>query len=343
MTSNRNIPATGVIAGLYARGLLDHLRERGVDPARLYPAARVTELDQAQGHVEIPLGEWIGMFETAIDALDDPALPLKAGASLRMRHLGVLGHVLMNSATLQEVAAQLARYIRLLGQIGEPTVSVTGTRVELLWNWPFDTAPDPAVAQFMLGARANFMRWLANRPDLRFDAHLHFPRPADLSAYERVFGGELRFAQAHSKMLFSADYLHLPVVSADEDLRLQFEVEAERALQQLSGESALLRELKRVLMRNLANGRVSIDESAASLKMSPRTLQRRLGEIGLSFRAALEQVRQAQAQALLRDPGVSLTQVAFLLGYTEQSTFHNAFRRWLNCSPGAYRKRQLEP
>src|SRR3546814_19402927 len=71
---------------------------------------------------DLPLTEWIAMFDLAIAHCDDPALPLKAGASLHVRHLGVLGHVLMNCQTLGEVAEQLARYIRLLGQIGRPEV-----------------------------------------------------------------------------------------------------------------------------------------------------------------------------------------------------------------------------
>lgn len=334
-------PPGGSIAVLYARGLLDYLRTRGVDPATLYAPLRVAELDRARGHAEIPLTEWIDMFGIAIDALGEADLPLKAGASLRVRHLGVLGHVLMNCATLEEVAAQLARYIRLLGQIGQPVLRVRGAHAELLWSWPYQTPPVDSVAQFMLGARAMFMRWLSNRPDLRYDAEFHFPQPADLSAYEQVFGGRLRFSQAQTKMLFSADYLHLPVVSADEDLRQQVEAQAQSALRELSGEPALLRELKTLLALELAGGHVSIDDAAQRLRLSARTLQRRLCEHTRSFQSVLDEVRQARAEQLLHDPCVSLTQIAFLLGYTEQSTFHNAFKRWTGTSPGAYRRAAL--
>ncbi|TJY59931.1 AraC family transcriptional regulator [Sinimarinibacterium sp. CAU 1509] len=340
VSSNRNIPHTGVIAALYARGLLDYLRARGVDPTQLYAPDRVAHFQRVGGHVEIPLAEWIAMFDTAVDALGEPDLPLKAGGSLHLRHLGVLGHVLMNCATLEEVYLQLARYIRLLGQIGQPALSLHGDEAHLLWSWPYDSPPADAVAQFMLGARAMFMRWLTNRPDLRYDAYFHFPRPRDTRAYEQIFGGALHFSQPHSKMVFSRDYLTLPVVSADEELRQQVEAQAQSLLQQLSGEPPLLRELRSFLARNLANGRVSLELSAQALGTSARTLQRRLSESNLSFQTALDQVRQARAEALLRDPTVSLTQIAFLLGYTEQSTFHNAFRRWTHCSPGAFRRRQ---
>jgi AraC-like DNA-binding protein len=331
----------GVIASLYARGLIDYLRSRGVDPTTLYPADRVRQLEAARGHEEIPLGEWIGMFDRAIDALGEPDLPLKAGASLHVRHLGVLGHVLMNCATLGEVAQQLARYIRLLGQIGQPQLTIEDGRAHLLWIWPHESPPSGAVAQFMLGARSMFMRWLSDRPDLRYDGHFHFPRPRDTSAYERVFGGELHFDRPHSKMVFPAGYMDLPVATADEDLRQQVQARAQSLLRTLEGEPPLLTELKGVLARNLANGRVSLDEAAIALQTSTRTLQRRLGEHRRSFQSVLDEVRLHAAENLLRDASVSLTQIAFLLGYTEQSTFHNAFRRWTGQSPGTWRRRHL--
>ncbi|MEQ1439143.1 AraC family transcriptional regulator ligand-binding domain-containing protein [Fontimonas sp. SYSU GA230001] len=331
----------GLIAALYARGLLDHLRARGVDPADLYPAARVAELEQARGHTEIPLHEWIAMFDTAIAALDDPELPLKAGAGLRMRHLGVLGPVLMNCRTLAEVQRQLARYIRLLGQIGEPVLTVEGDRAHLLWSWPYATRPHAAVAQFMMGARAMFMRWLSNRPDLRYDGYFHFGPPRDPEPYRQIFGGRLHFDQDRSEMRFPASYLELPVVSADEDLRAQVEAQAQAVLRQLSGEPDFVRTLKAVLTHNLARGQVALHEAAAAMDVSARTLQRRLGELGRSYQGILDEVRLASAQNYLRSADTSLTQIAFLLGYSEQSSFHNAFKRWTRLSPGAWRRQHL--
>lgn len=342
MHPNKNTPQPGgLIAALYARGLLDHLRTRGVDPTDLYPPARVAELEQARGHTEVPLHEWIAMFDVAIATLDDPELPLKAGAGLRMRHLGVLGPVLMNCRNLAEVQRQLARYIRLLGQIGEPVLTIDGERAHLLWSWPYATKPHAAVAQFMMGARAMFMRWLSNRPDLRFDGQFHFAAPRDEEPYRQIFGGRLSFNQDHSEMVFPASYMELPVVSADEDLRALVEAQAQAVLRQLSGEPEFVRTLKTALTRNLARGQVALDEAAAAMDISTRTLQRRLGELGRSFQGILDEVRLASAETYLRNTETSLTQIAFLLGYSEQSSFHNAFKRWTQQSPGAWRREHL--
>src|SRR3546814_1181277 len=124
---------------------------------------------------------------------------------------------------------------------------------------------------------------------------------SDLSAYEQVFGVTLRFSQPDSKMIFPAAYMQLPVANADDDLRRQVEARAQSMLQRLSGEPELLRALKAVLSRNLANGRVQLADSASALEMTPRTLQRRLAAFVQSYHRVLEAVRRHAHENLQRD------------------------------------------
>ncbi|MEQ1440628.1 AraC family transcriptional regulator ligand-binding domain-containing protein [Fontimonas sp. SYSU GA230001] len=341
MTPKARAHGSGTISTLYARGLLDYLRERGVDTATLYPAARVHTIEGAYGHEEITIAEWIAMFGPAIAALNEPVLPLLVGASLRLHHLGVLGQVLTGCKTLCEAAAQLRRYIRLLGEIGEPELLVENGQAHMFWTAPpgLPAGSDALIVQHMLGARTSFIRWLVNRPDLRLDAHFHFPRPADLRAYERVFGGELCFSQPRSKLVFPTAWLDLPIGAADEEMRRQIETRAQLLLSNLDGEAPLMVEVKRVLAHNLAAGRVSLEETAKALRVSTRTLQRRLGELDRSFHSVLDEVRRGAAEALLRDPGVPLKEIAFSLGFSDQNGFLIAFRRWTGDSPSSWRHR----
>src|SRR3546814_11437412 len=110
---------------------------------------------------------------------------------------------------------------------------------------------------------------LSDRADLRYDAHLHFPRPADVSAYEQVFGGTLRFSQPDSKMIFPAAYMQLPVANADDDLRRQVEARAQSMLQRLSGEPEARKSGvsgKRVSVRVEPGGRRSLKKKKNSQK-----------------------------------------------------------------------------
>ena len=329
-----------MIAAFYARGLIDYLHARGVEPEELLSADKVVALDSAKGNAEVSMADWVAMLNAAIEALGEPALPAQAGASLHLKHLGMLGHVLMNCTTIGEVQSQLARYIRLLGQIGLPVLTLHGKKAHLLWQWPYDTPAPGVVAQFMLAARATFMRWFSGRNDLIFDVHFHFTAPSDLAPHQRLFGGAIHYGQADSKLVFERGYLDLPVVAADQELRRQVEERAEALLAALSEEPLLLRQLKAALGTRLAHGHATLAHAAAALDTTARTLQRRLSAERLSFQASLDAVRRARAEHLLSESTASLSQIAFLLGYTEQSTFQNAFRRWTGLSPGEFRRRR---
>lgn len=333
------VPDKALIAAFYARGLIDYLRGRGVDPNGLIASDKMAALDAAKGHAEVSMSDWVAMLDSAIAALGEASLPAQAGASLHLRHLGVLGHVLMNCTTLAEVYVQLARYIRLLGQIGQPVLTRQGHEAHLLWQWPYNTPAPGGVAQFMLAARATFMRWLSGRSDLVFDAHFHFPHTEGDAAHHRIFGGVIRYGQAESKLVFPVHYLDLPVVAADEELRRQVEERAQALLATLADEPATLRQLKTVLSTRLAQGHATLGHAAAALGTTIRTLQRRLAAENVSFQSALDSVRRERAEQLLNEGAASLSQIAFLLGYTEQSTFQNAFRRWTGSAPGVYRRR----
>ncbi|WP_162932307.1 AraC family transcriptional regulator [Solimonas sp. K1W22B-7] len=322
----------------YGRSLLEVLRDSGRDPASICPPAWVAELESPES-ARVPLREWLRILESVSVALGEPELGLRVGASyVKLRHMGVLGQAVMSCATLEEGLQLALRYQRLHGDVAEPRVEVRGEQTHMSWVWPHAEPAPPLMVQLMQAARVTYVRWLTNRPDWRFDAWFDFEAPASTAAYSALFGGELRFGQAESRLVAPAAYLRAPIISADGEMRLRAEAAAQSLLKELAGETEFLRQLKTALTQRLAVRRVALEDAAAAMRLSPRALQRRLDGEGRSFRTILEEVRQARATHYLRDPVLSLAQVAFLLGYTEQSTFQSAFKQWTGESPGAFRK-----
>ncbi len=93
-----------------------------------------------------------------------------------------------------------------------------------------------------------------------------------------------------------------------------------------------------VIIDMLPSGGVADEKVAGQLNMSVRSLQRRLKEAGTTFRTLLEAVRKDLAATYIRDPDIELVEVAFLLGFSDQSAFSRAFKRWTGCSPSEARK-----
>ena len=335
------IPANARIATLYAQGLVDYLRDREITLDTLLPGSGLTLGSGAEETQEVSLADWIKLLDAATRELKDPALPARAGASLKPRHLGALGLVLMSCTTLQEAYTQLARYIRLLGQIGQPELSIDGDQATLIWKWPYAGDPPQSVALFMLAARVRFMRWLSDTPDLKVGARIHGTLPGPIEPFREIFGNTVTFEQPHSALRFPRSVLELPVVTADSELRNQAERKAQSLLQVLTNEPDILRQTKRVIVSRLASGRVAVEETARALHISGRTLQRHLRSHNLNYQKILDQVRAECATSLIRDKSIPMAEVAFLLGYRDQSTFNTAYRRWFSTSPGRDRKQQL--
>lgn len=326
------------IAALYAQGLVDYLRTRDIDAATLLPSADFESNDGTNHQGETSLAQWIQLLDTASEVLNEPELPAVAGANLQPRHLGALGHVLMSCTDLQDAYTQLSRYIRLLGQIGQPELVVSDSTAHLIWHWPYPTPAPQSVALFMLAARVRFMRWLTDHHELKVDARFAGAAPGPLEDFERIFGGNIRFGCDDNELIFPASFLSLKIVTADVEFLRQAQERAQSLLQGLDEEPRLIRQIKRVLMSRLASGRLAIDDTAAALHMSSRTLQRRLKQQQMKYQTVLDQVRAECVASLIRDPAIPLAEIAFLLGYQDQSTFQTAYKRWFETSPGKARQ-----
>jgi AraC-like DNA-binding protein len=142
----------------------------------------------------------------------------------------------------------------------------------------------------------------------------------------------------NSLVISAADADRQLSTSNPEMARLHEEI-IQRYLMQLDRENIINR-ARLHLMEQLPSGRVTEDDTARSLNVSKRTLQRKLRENGQTYRSLLERVRVALADRYLQNDAYSMTEIAFLLGYTDTSAFSRAFRNWRGHSP--MRERELK-
>lgn len=163
---------------------------------------------------------------------------------------------------------------------------------------------------------------------------------AALDRYTEAFSVPVRFSAPCTALLFHAERLDDPV-DPDAGARLRvLRAHLELVRQQLErqGEPAELRRIRDAAARNAARHEYSAAALARLLGMSLRTLQRRVDALGTSVRALIDGVRAATARQLITDPELSLYEVAHALGYSTQSAFRRAFRRWTGQSPAQYRR-----
>jgi AraC-like DNA-binding protein len=164
------------------------------------------------------------------------------------------------------------------------------------------------------------------------------PRPANIDEHRWVFGCEVSFDAPEHKVTFHRDALALPVVKADPKLGALIDQYAEELLQRLPRGHALSDRVRQIVAESLCDGDHGLEPIAERLRMSPRTLQRRLQEEDTSHQQLVDELRHELAVKYLAEPNLSIGEVAFLLGFSDPSAFHRAFRRWTGKTPGEHRR-----
>lgn len=343
-------PGQGAANVGYARVVLDYLAERGINAAEVFGAAWLRDvLGEGCGATEpdsaprqrLPIDQWQWMLHRVTDHLNDEALPVRLGAAVRPRHTGLLGFLLMSCDTIGAAAVVLQRYELLLDSANEAVCVPRADSLDIEWHALID-APSPHLVQLALTIWACQGRWLSERPDLICDAAFTFDAPRDpqaLACYQQTFGGTVCFNQPINKLTFPLSYLGIPIVQRNPAVHDLLRVQAEAEMMELASQSGnFLGRLETLLAARLDGGACTLGSIAEALDLTPRTLQHRLDGHGLNFRALLDRVRSRLADQHLRNPALSLSEIAMMLGFADQSAFQHAFKRWHGVSPGEYRR-----
>jgi AraC-like DNA-binding protein len=159
--------------------------------------------------------------------------------------------------------------------------------------------------------------------------------------YEEYFGCEVTFGSDRNEIVFDRAQLERPVTGAQPVIASRLEPYFERALEQLTDDEVIGR-VRRVIARHLERGVVSSNDTARTLGLSLRNLQRKLESAGTSYRALVDEERRGAALRLLDRPEMAIYEVAFALGYGDVGSFVRAFRRWTGEPPSEFRKRRAK-
>ncbi len=328
------------IASGSIRKLATMLTERGVDPTRVLVEAGVDPDILLDRDARVPIERLHRMWDAAL-----ASGPFAEGALLGAERYapgdyGLVGFVAMNSATLGEAVRHVLRYVGLWTDEPGMELADDGTLV-VVYRTPFADSPgyrvatEAAPAEILNGARVLTQTRITPR-EVRF-SHRAL---GDIAGYERFFGCPVRFGAPDIAAVFRIEDLALPLPKADEQLGVYLRTLASEALAKRGvHEATQLGRIRQIIAEALQKGVPSLDEVARRLATSGRTLRRRLDENGTSFRTLLDETRAELARRYVRDPALPLSEVAFLLGFSEPSAFHRAFKRWTETTPAAWQSR----
>jgi len=209
--------------------------------------------------------------------------------------------------------------------------------VELTWQHAEQSGP-PILVGITLAYLLELGRRGTGKPLAARSVEFSHPM-GDMHALEAYFGCRIRTGAQGNRLTLHRRDLDCPFVSYNEELLEMLTPILDRSLDEQQRGGPIIEKVKWILKRNLTGGCLDIRTVASELRMSDRTLQRRLTDEGTSFKHVLAQSRHEQALEYLADPSLSIKEVAFLLGYEDQNSFYRAFRVWAGDTPSSWRAR----
>lgn len=341
MTRSHPAPVQGNISTAYLTVLADYLRPYALTPADGVGGEALQQL--AARSVVVPVNDWRALLADFSQRLQQPDLGLRLGQSANLAHLGLLGYVLQSCGTLGAALERLQRYERLVNDINRlhwrETSSAENdalTEVELSWGQERGR-PGPLVDECAVSTLIQVTRQITGLPGVPSRIDFVNPPPPDMAPYVAFFGCPVRFGQQETRVCFPLAWLALPLQRPDPLLLGLLEKQVDELLRDLPAEADFVQQVRRLMAQQLRGQRITLAGIASDLHVSERTLHRRLQESGTNFRDLWENTRQHLAEEYLRDRRLTLTEVAGLLGFSEQSAFTRSFRRWTGQGPKAWR------
>lgn len=328
----------GHISSHWLRLLFGFLDERGHDAQAILGTAcpEPAELRRLSAQ------QWRQYLELAAAKTSNPALGLQLGHSIQLKQLGTLGYAASAAQTLAEALQRLQQFDRLVYQIDPLNLHIKNGLAILEWHTQVND-PGQIVDETAIASLTTCTQQLLGKDPKYHASHVSFvnPRNAPMQAYLDVFGCKPQFNAASTQLHFPAQWLQQEVAQADRTLLAILDQQAASLLQQIPGDDPFEQDLRRAMSSAIASGDASLARMARSLNLAPRSLQRRLAERELNFQQILDDARAQLAKRYLADNSLPLSEIALLLGYSEQSAFNRAYKRWTGHSPYQSRKALL--
>lgn len=322
--------------------MFDRLAAIGVDVDRILERAKISRALLSPPRGRLTTAEFFGLWDAIEEVAGARDLGLRLGAEALPHKYDISAMAALHSPTLGEALAKLGRYKRLVCP-EEVTVEVAKGEARVSFHWTLAEGDPP---RLLVDATFASVLSLARRGAQKDITPLRVElarRRADVALLSRHFGCEIRFDAPVDLLVLPEAALGEPFVTHNADLLALLLPGLDAELADQGRRRSIAEEARLALLRRMCGDRPSVEKIAEELRVSPRTLQRRLEEAGTSYQRLLDEVRLQSARRLLSRTDLDAGEVAFLLGFEELNSFTRAFQGWEGTTPARYRARGKAP
>jgi AraC-like DNA-binding protein len=316
--------------------MLAAMRSVGLDVEALCSASGFSEAALAQRTNYLAPDEFMSIWRMATKQFGRGTLGLYIGAAIPKGTL--LDYLAGASPTLRVALGQIARYIGLDSR--NVKWALGARQPDGLTTFEEHPSHEPPAVPLQLRefgvaiCTSRLYEWFERRPHEVWFSHAPL---GPIDDYQRVLGCPVHFERELVGLRFDDASLEAPAHRHDPQLFRHLESHAERVLAETPATATFRERVRHAVVQRLREGEPGISSIAEALATSERSLQRRLQAEGFSFRDVVDEARHKLAVLYLADPALSLTDVAYMLGYSEGAAFTRAFKRWTGRAPSMVR------
>src|SRR5712671_7950863 len=340
------MPNPTVAAG-YPKALLDFAVSKGADRQTLIERSHIDPDDLKDQDNRIPLANYMALLKAGIELCSEPALSLLFGEAVRLQDISLVGLIGVAFDNVESVRRQVNRYAPLTLDADD---GGTADAIELVREngdvWMKFTSEiykanpllaESGFARNVCGARA-LVASMPNFANLTFPKAIRFTHaePSYRAEYDRIFGVPLFFSSHMNALLVDESFLNMKLPRTNPYLSEVLSARAEELLKSMEMSKTTRGRVENLLVPILHTGEASVETIAGHLGLSRQTLFRKLKAEGVTFGKILDEMRRKLALHYLSGKKISVSETAYLVGFSEPGAFSRAFKRWTGFSPRMY-------
>jgi AraC-like DNA-binding protein len=328
------------ILSVSSRALVDACTRLGLDTSQILRAANLDRATLQDPDARIPVEQVDALWRKAFELSNDPNLALHAVEVLPFGAYRVFDFLAASAPTIGAALAKVSEYFPLINSAVRLPYLIGELEVTFGMDGPArPSAVARPYAEYTMAAVLLRTRIATKRAYSVLRVAFAHPRPLDISEHERIFQCPVGFDADRCEMVIAREVWDTSRAESDPDLFSILDAHARMLLEQLPAGDDIVGRVRRAIDAELHGGDPRLGSIARRLAMSARTLQRRLSDEGVVFLDVLDAMRFRAAKGYLAQKDIAGAEVAYLLGFAEQSSFNHAFKRWSGQTPTEYRRR----
>jgi len=277
------------------------------------------------------------VWEAIMEALDSPGFPIRVATHRSIDEYALLGLACKTSKTVRDAVGHLIRFTSIWRSQYSCELRERGQSAELVLSGPTGDLARRCTNESAVAQILKAMRDICGVPVRPIRVSFRHTAPDDIEEHGRFFACDVEFGAPFDGMELSTSTLDTKLALADDALSKFLLGQLDELVKKQASAEPLTGKVRRAISRLLPGGSPKLDAVATELGMSPRTLQRHLSSVHTSFAQLVDETRHHLSTELLGHSDRSVAEISFVLGFSEPSAFHRAFKRWTGTTPTRFR------